>query len=278
MSTQIVNWFADLVSLSPTAGEADYCRAWKDQAVLEASPEFLQAVRGGGLANSLSQAFIAGYQAAIRKTFPQVALPGITAFAVSEDRSESDPLPGVVWRPHEEGLLISGYKTWVAAVAQVEHLIVKARGPESGQSGYFLVPVMLDRVHLEVYPSSTRLPDLSQGKAFMDDVILPAEGRLDDSGVADFGRTEALMIYSAFLAMVWRRSAQDSAERSAATNLLLELHHYFLEPSATADLQALDKGVQTVLQQLVEGQWVNDQAFQRDQNLIAMYSRGLRNH
>ncbi len=265
--------------LSPGTNERDYCQAWIDQAIQEGSPEFLQAVRGGGLANSLSQVFIAGYQAAIRKTFPQLESPGITAFAVSEDRSESAPLPGVVWHPRGRDVLLSGYKTWIAAIAQVEHLIIKARGEQAGQTGYFLVPVKLDQVHLEIYPSPSRLPDLSQGRAFLDDAMLPATTRLDASAVPDFGRNEALLIYSAFLAMVWNCTAQDSVEKSSAAKLLLKLERYFLEPSAaTANLQVLDKDVQALLQQLVEGQWVNDQAFQRDQNLIAMYSRGLRNH
>ena len=270
--------FEGLTPLRRGANEAEFCQAWRDQVVQSQGSEFSQAIRGGWLADNLSQVFIAGYQAAIRKTFPQVELAGIAAFAVSEDRSETTPLPGVFWRPHEEGILLAGYKTWVAAIAQVEDLLIKARGEEPGQSGYFLVPVKLDRVHLDVYPGSSRLPDLSQGRALLDEVIVPVANRLEADAVPGFGRHEALMIYSAFLAMVWRRTSDASLEKTTAAALLRELEQYFADSAAPVDTSALDESVQNLRQQLADGQWASDQAFLRDQSLIAMYSRSLRNH
>lgn len=170
MATVVATWFDGLVPLPHGANEEEYCQTWRDQVANKPSSEFIQAAQAGWLADNLSQVFIAGYQAAIRQTFPPVEPSGITAFAVSEDRSETTPLPGVVWRPHPEGVLLTGYKTWVAAIAQVEYLVVIARGEEAGLTGYFLVPTKLDRVHLDVNPSPSRLPDLSQGRAFLAEV------------------------------------------------------------------------------------------------------------
>ena len=278
MPADLTAWFDGLVPLPRGANEQLYCQAWCDQVAQGSRSEFSLAVQGGWLAENLSQVFIAGYQAAIRKTFPQVEWSGIAAFAVSEDRSDTNPLPGVVWHPHAEGILLSGYKTWVAAIAQVEQLIVKARGEQAGQSGFFLVPAKLDRVHLDVHPSPSRLPDLSQGRAFLDEVVLPAASSLDPGGVAGFGRNEALMIYAAFLAMVWRRTADASLEKTTAAGILRKLEQCFASPDAPVDVSAVDKSVQNLRQQLADGQWASDQTFLRDQSLIAMYSRGLRNH
>ena len=278
MTADLTAWFDALEPLPHGTDEKEYCQAWHDQVRQERRSEFSQAVRGGWLADNLSQVFIAGYQAAIRKTFPQVELPGIAAFAVSEDRSEATPLPGVVWHPHTEGILLSGYKTWVAAIAQVEHLVIKARGAQAGQSGYFMVPATLEHVHLHVYPSPTRLPELSQGRVLLDEVILPPENRLDASAVAGFGRNEALMIYGAFLAMVWRRTPDLSHEKTTAAAALRELEQIFTDPTGLLDATVVDESVQTLRQQLADGQWASDQSFLRDQSLISMYSRGLRNH
>ena len=46
----------------------------------------LLAVQGGLLADRLAWVFVAGYQAALRRTFPDQGFSGWAAFAVSEDR------------------------------------------------------------------------------------------------------------------------------------------------------------------------------------------------
>ena len=84
------------------------------------------AVQGGLVADRLAWVFVAGYQAALRRTFPAEVLHGWGAFAVSEDRRGDPPLPGVDYQQTKDEFVISGHKTWVAAVSCVEHLIIKA--------------------------------------------------------------------------------------------------------------------------------------------------------
>jgi hypothetical protein len=260
------------------ASEQSFCQAWREHVHQAEFNPFAQALRGGYLADRLAWVFIAGYQAALRQSFSQLKLLDITALAVSEDRSETDPLPGVVWQPRNGQVVLHGYKTWVAAIEQVQQLIVKARGPEPGQSTYFLVPVELPGVVPHVYPHSSRLPDLSQGRMFFDELVLPQTSRLDAAAGAGFGLLEALMIYSAFLGMVWRRTQAGSAEQNQAMTLLGQLQKMLAAPQSGGDLSALDEGVQRLREQLANGLWAQDEGFLRDQNLISMYSRGLRNH
>ncbi|XOV84955.1 MAG: hypothetical protein ACFHXK_07485 [bacterium] len=278
MAASVQAWFESLVPLHPDKSETAYCQSWCHQLGDASGSEFMRAVRGGWLAGNLSQVFIAGYQAAIRQTFSNPGLTGIAAFAVSEDRSTTSPLPGVIWHPHAEGVMLSGYKTWVAAIAQVEHLIVKARGKEAGQSGFFVVPVTLEKVQLDEYPAPSRLPGLSQGRAFLDQVVLPATGRLDSAHVADFARHEALFIYSAFLALVWRSTPDGAKEKAAAGALLEDMEQHFAAQTSTLDLSSFDEQVQSLRQQLAGGRWSEDADFLRDQSLIAMYSRVLGHH
>ena len=54
-----------------------------------------QAVKGGLLADRMAWVFVAGYQCALRHTFSELPADGIAVFAVSEDRKNDPPLPGV---------------------------------------------------------------------------------------------------------------------------------------------------------------------------------------
>ncbi len=219
---------------APTQGssEQSFCQDWREHVQLAEFNPFAQALRGGYLADRLAWVFIAGYQAALRQSFAQLKLLDITALAVSEDRSETDPLPGVVWHPQGDQVVLHGYKTWVAAIEQVQQLIVKARGPQPGQSAYFLVPAGMPGVVPHVYPQSSRLPDLSQGRMFFDELVLPQTSRLDASAGAGFGLVEVLMIYTAFLGMVWRRTQESSAEQNQAMTLLGQLQKVLEAPGS----------------------------------------------
>lgn len=268
----------DLPAPTHAYSEQSFCQDWQDHVHLAEFDPFAQALRGGYLADRLAWVFIAGYQAALRATFSQITLLDITALAVSEDRSEADPLPGVVWHPRDGQVVLHGYKTWVAAIEQVQQVIVKARGSKPGQSAYFLVPLGMPGVEPHVYPQSSRLPDLSQGRMFFDELVLPPTSRLDASSAAGFGLTEALMIYTAFLGMVWQRTQENSTEHNEAVKLLGELQKRLATPGSGEGLSTLDDGVQGLREQLARGLWAQDEGFLRDQNLISMYSRGLRNH
>ena len=266
------------IVLTPVSVEADYCKAWRETVLPNwpCTPVAL-AIRGGRMASQFAEVFIAGYQAAIRATFPQIPFTGLATLAVSEDRNSIDPLPGVTWCACADGVELSGYKTWVAACDQVEQLVVKARGQAPGQSGYFLVDVNQPGLLLERNPDPSMLPQLSQGRARFQAVVLPSNRRVEDALVVGFGRAEALCIYAAFVAMVWQQSEQEPVRRKQCHALLRQLSDVELSRVELSQMRGIDQGVQSLRRKLGEEMDSRDAAWLRDQRLIAMYSEGMQN-
>ena len=66
-----------------SATEDNYRELWLS-GVAQQNDLGLMAVQGGLLADRLAWVFVAGYQAALRRTFPDQAYSGWAAFAVSE--------------------------------------------------------------------------------------------------------------------------------------------------------------------------------------------------
>ncbi len=254
--------------------EAAYFAAWQDMYATraDASPQVL-AVAGGACAGNLAQVFIAGYQAAIRATFAQTELPGWVAFVVSEDRSEVDPLPGLTAEIDGNSVVLNGHKTWVAAAARVQHLVVRAAGEQPG-----LYQVARDtpglRLHLNASPPM--LPELSQGRAEFSQVRLTADSRLDDSRVKDFAAQEARCIYLAFAAFVQHAAAQTNAQDISQAATLTLQQGIELDPAVDpATLASFDQTVQHLRQQAAALLFADDAAWQRDQRLVQMYSKGI---
>ncbi len=266
-------------SSAPMPQENTYLEAWLQHVHGPLRTEvatFSWALSGGMLADRLAWVFIAGYQAALRATFPEVAFKGWCAFVASEDRSEVDPLPGVVWRAEGEEYCLAGHKTWVAACDHVHELVVTARSTDSDETAFFLVDRGTPGLSLRANPAPSMLPDLSQGRAQLADVRLPRSAKLDGSRVAGFGHIEALHIYIAFLGMIHRRAGpwgQSFGEMSYdALTCAREIDPYNMNIQA---LVVLDERVQTLRRALSTEVFAADQVWQRDQRLIAMYSKGI---
>jgi hypothetical protein len=267
------------------AAEQSYFEIWQAHVGTLTEP-FALALRGGAMADRFAWVFIAGYQAALRATFPKVAFAGWAALAVSEDRSEIDPLPGVTWRTDSESFYLGGYKTWVAASDHVAQIIIKARGPERGQTKYFLLDRSAPGLTISTNPRASMLPDLSQGRAQLHDVCLSCDRHLETASIALFGPLEAFYIYVAFLAMVHRMAKAD--EVPAKGRLLMSRAYAALGLAQKIELEAaggkldadqlgeLDQLVQEIRQTLSDDLFAADENWLRDQRLIQMYSKGLR--
>jgi alkylation response protein AidB-like acyl-CoA dehydrogenase len=257
-----------------TAGpEAAYAQSWR--AMYAAQSEWRTcdlAAAGGKCALDMACVFIAGYQAAIRAIFPDAKFTGWAAFAVSEDRSETDPLPGLTARAEDDVIVLNGHKTWVAAVDHVKDLVVRAAGSDAG---YYLVPRAASGLSLERNPSPGMLPTLSQGKAHFDGVRLTSDHKLDDQQVERFGVTEAFCIYTAFAAMACKlaEDARVDDVHELAVDLLGQAAS--LDTSDAAGMATFDDGIQQLRRRMFATIFNGDEGFERDQKLIAMYSKGI---
>ncbi|NKB99135.1 MAG: hypothetical protein GKR90_11675 [Pseudomonadales bacterium] len=253
----------------PVADEAAYKLIWLEQCA-ELSP-FAMSVVGGALADRFAWVFIAGYQGAIRHIFPEEKFTGWAAFAVSEDRSENDPLPGVTWQASKDGPVINGSKTWVAASANCDEIIISAgRG---GGKQFFAVSSDHPNVEIETRPAGRMLPDLSQGSAHFSDTRLVSGSELDTRLVPGFGPCEVLYIYSAFLASTWQRFPGERAD----VELLLEMASKISSRDEVSrehsDMVEFDRGVQSLLRHLREDVCGDIDLWRRDYKLIAMYAQ-----
>jgi hypothetical protein len=216
--------------------------------------------------------FVAGYQAALRRTFPDQAYSGWAAFAVSEDRRGDPPLPGVDYQRLENGFAISGHKTWVAAVNSVEHLIIKAGAGE--RALYFNLARSTQGLEFSSRPASF-LGEMSQGSAHLSEVNLGIDAAIDARAVAQFGQREALYIYLAFLAYAGRIWLRDGAQDDCLI-LIQRLDQALAESHLPlAEVKALDIAVQSILSAIAPKAGAANERWAKDQRLISMYSPGI---
>jgi hypothetical protein len=254
-----------------TATEESYRQLWLS-GVAQQNDLGLMAVQGGLLADRLAWVFVAGYQAALRRTFPDQACSGWAALAVSEDRRGDPPLPGVDYQRLDNGFAISGHKTWVAAVNSVEHLIIKAGAGE--RALYFNLPRSTPGLEFSSRPA-TFLGEMSQGIAHLSEVNLPTDAAIDARAVAQFGQREALYIYLAFLAYAGRRWLRDTAQDDCLI-LIQRLDQALAETHLPlAEVKALDLAVQSILSAVAPKAGTANERWAKDQRLISMYSPGI---
>ncbi|WP_416898971.1 MAG: hypothetical protein ACMVY4_04365 [Minwuia sp.] len=117
---------AGRIEAAPGPSEADYFAHWRAQetGAQETAP---MALAGGLMARSLSQVFIAGYQAALRSVFSGIADDEWAAFAAAEDRHDPENHPGTVLT----GGRVNGFKSWVGQSRHVTRLFVTAKDGET---------------------------------------------------------------------------------------------------------------------------------------------------
>jgi hypothetical protein len=257
--------------LTVCSDEAAYLQCWMQNVAQQQDPA-LMAVKGGMLADRMAWVFVAGYQAALRRTFADQVLPGWAAFAVSEDRRNDPPLPGVDYQQSNGEFVVSGHKTWVAAVDSVEHLIIKAAKGE--RALYFNLPRKSQGLEFSARAASF-LGEMSQGSAHLNAVRLPKDAALDTSEVAQFGVREALYIYLAFLGYAGQRWSQ-AVSPEDCLGLIRRLSQALAEATLpVAEVKAIDTYVQKILRDISPVAAADNERWDKDQRLISMYSPGI---
>jgi len=170
---------AETIPVSPT--ESDFFRHWQ-VAAAGAVDEASLALATGAVADRLAWVFMSGYQAAVRRCFPEFMADGWTCLAVAEPKDG----PACELESDSDGYLLNGCKSWIAGSDTVQNLVVSV-GADPHRH-FVRVPVDSSGVTLSHPRSPTFLIELSQGAARFDDVRLPAGAVLAEPARAQWFR------------------------------------------------------------------------------------------
>lgn len=268
----LVDAIAAVDAVDPVERETDFLALWQRHCAK--LPLIQMAAVGGALADRFAWIFAAGYQGAVRHSFPALEFSGWAAFAVSEDKREKDPLPGVTWAnstEFDEGFVINGSKTWIAASAIASDIIFSAG--KGSDRRFFRIARDHPGLVVETRAPGRVLPDLSQGSAHFHDVRLAEVQEVDSRLVPGFGAREVLYIYTAFLASTWVRAAKERKEVEVLLSQAEAIAAREEIAREDGDMTELDKGVQALLKHLRGFVFGDVDLWRRDYKLVAMYGR-----
>lgn len=237
--------------------EAQYKSAWQQ---LEAPSLVELAVSGGALADRLSFVFCAAYQCAVRHCFmsyfKDLDPHAWYCLAASEDRTGT--LPGVT----VNGNVVNGNKTWIAAAAVVDKLIVTAHGET------LLIDREASGVTIDEGTKPGFLPDMTQGKASFSNT--PIESRLPAPGNFPFAEGFYTLCASAGYLGRWQ-----PAETRGVIDALADIDPAAPDRETLISLHETVKTIgRTVAATVSEPQARAD--FEQNGRLIGMYGRVFR--
>ena len=203
----------------PAPTEADWYERWMSRALGSDAP-IVTAVIGGALADRLPWVFVAGYQAANRRAFPELAsAAGWLCMAASEDREGK--LPGTSLEDVDGALRLSGTKTWIAASDHVDRLVVTV-GRDEGQRTV-VVDRRADGVAIETYDRASFLGDLTQGRATFEGAPILEELSAVPGG-RGFGAAEPLHVLTALNAFMLSHTLALAGPASLIGRTLSSIH------------------------------------------------------
>lgn len=188
--------------------EAEFHAAWVQRGASGADP-FATAVVGGAMADRLAWVFLAGYQATITRVFPTLSvISGWRAFVNTED--SSGVLPGTSLAGSPGARRLDGWKTWVAAAAHVDELLVSAK---HNQTPFMVVPRTQRGVHIDHGTPKAYLGEMVQGSVRFDGVEI-AESQLlgDETSFPVFRASEGAYIRIALAAFILSHSLRLQGE------------------------------------------------------------------
>jgi len=240
--------------------ERTFYSLWQSQvagkAPFDMAP-FEMAKRGGELAETCGQIFIAGYQAAIRQTFPEIDHGGWCCFAVTEDRGNNATFAGVTIAAGK----VSGFKTWIAAADCVDLLVLKVGNGDGALYG----TVLADDPGLTIQLRPGRfLADMSQGAAEFKNAAF--QQLSNASRVREFRLIEPYYIYVAFLSRL--SILNNDVSEMALTILKQQAEEY--------DVVRLDSEVSRLLGLMEEQAIELGDQWETDKRLLTMYSKGIK--
>jgi len=262
--------------------EAAYLEEWTKAAAPLPAP-LTMAVAGGAIADRLAWVFIAGYQAALRRVFPELPVAGFAAYVASEDRKGE--LPGVTAVEHTDGFTLGGNKTWLASSDHAQHLIVSVG--EREETCFYLIDRATEGVSTLTYDRASFLGDMSQGRVtFEDAFVAPDQAIADPIRSRAFSNAEPLHVLAAAAAFMLSHTRLHGGPTSlegralAAAAAAASLSEAPLtEPQVTLGLVGVAAQVHTAATEFEAFLWEADEAllerWTADRRLIDMFSAGL---
>ena len=262
--------------------ENTWNEVWKTKDV-SSNDTMTTALIGGALADRLAWVFHAGYQGMMRYAFPFCPRKGWASYLVAEDKTGE--YPGTTLSKAENGRILSGFKSWVAASDHVDHLVVQVAGSDDNTL------VLVERDDQGVSLSSREKPgflgDLSQGFAAFENVFIDQSLIFSSEKLhPNFSQSEPLHVLTALnafmlsqtLALEGNDSIQKAASRSLkkAGDLVARgavddeffLGIADLDEETTETARSFEAFVGNRNEQMLE-------AWQKDRGLVNMFSRGL---
>lgn len=262
--------------------EGNWNKIWTSQ-VETCGNSLAMAMVGGALADRLAWVFHAGYQGMMRYAFPFCPKQGWASYLVAEDKTGE--YPGTSLKRIDGGVILSGYKSWVAGSEHVNHLVVQVSGSEDNT--LLLVGREDDGLSLTSRDKPGFLTELSQGFAAFEDVFVD-ERLVFGSKVlpSNFAQSEPLHVLTALNAFIISQTLSaggDSALVSAAKRSLdktgelvaseavddeffLAIARFDEETTETAH------GFEAFIEKRNTDLYA---AWQKDRGLVNMFSRGL---
>ena len=155
--------------------ESDYHGLWVSHEI-GVHDALVTAALGGALADRLAWVFVAGYQATIRRCFPELSREsGWCAFVNTEDQTGA--LPGTTLTGAAGKRRLSGWKGWVAGADHVDRLLVSA---SHNQVPFVVVRRDQPGVMIESGSQKSYLSEMVQGRAHFDDVVIDEDQVIGD--------------------------------------------------------------------------------------------------
>lgn len=188
----------------PSPTESDYHAVWIEHGAGIHDP-LMMAALGGALADRLAWVFVAGYQATIRRCFPDLPPePVWSSFVNTEDPSGSVPGTSLTGEPSNRRL--SGWKTWVAASDHVERLLVSAR---QGETPFVVVRRDQPGVRIEGGQPKAYLSEMTQGRVeFADMPVREDQLTGDEQTFPTFRSAESAYVRAALNAFIFSHSCR----------------------------------------------------------------------
>lgn len=155
--------------------EGAFYSAWLVACASAPADEVFMALAGGELADRLSWVFMSGYQAAVRRCFPEFgSIRGWTCFAAAEGGDG----PSCVLAEDHDGYRLSGEKSWIAGAGLTDELVV-AVGQEDDLR-FVRVRRLADGVTISLPRTPGFLGEMTQGVANFDAVAVAAADVVED--------------------------------------------------------------------------------------------------